>query len=125
MMKLPGYFLHRIRYAAWYRAGLPTLEAVAWIVPLHVAADLADHYSAKADAMTPAELQAHYRYRTPKNVNGWTFTGCDVGTDNVDKWTDAACVVDRVISRRAVRALDRADKWTAAAEGRRWWKVTA
>lgn len=124
-MRLPGYFLHRIRYAAWYRVGLPMLEGVAWIVPLHVAADLADHYNAKAGAMSPAELEAHYRYRTPKKVGGWTFTGCDVGTDNYDKWTDAACAVDGVISRRAVRALHRSDKWTAAAEGRRWWKVDA
>jgi hypothetical protein len=124
-MSLPAYLLHRIRYAAWYRAGLPMLEAVAWIVPLHVAADLADHYAAKSEAMTPAELDATYVFRTPKKIGAYYFTAHAVGSDNVDKWTDAAWRVDLVISRRAVRALDRADRWTAAAEGRRWWKVTA
>lgn len=124
-MRLPGYLAHRARYAAWYRAGLPLLEAVAWTVPLHVAADLADHYRRKVEAMTEEEADATYPFRTPKNIGGYSFTGHAVGTDNYDKWSDAESVVQRVISRRAVRALDRADRWTAAAEGRRWWKVRA
>jgi len=124
-MRLAAYHLHRIRYAAWYRVGLPTLEAVAWTLPLHVAADLADHYRRKADAMTPDQLGMTYTFRTPKTIGAWTFTGHDLGMDNYDKWTDAECKVHQVIRRRAVRALDHADRWTAAAEGRRWWKVEA
>jgi hypothetical protein len=94
--------LHRLRYAAWYRVGLPALGMLVRVLPLHVAAALADRYD---------RLELHYGgYRMlPDALAG-------IGCDRYDQVTDAGCAVRFAVARRARRALHRSDRYRAVAD---------
>ena len=108
-MTFTAYLRHLIAYELTYRVGIPTVRAVTWTVPLHVAETIAERLEAREQAITPEQAGRFYAFRTPRVVNGWTFTGRDVATDMHDLRGDLAYFGARdVIRRRSVRALARA-----------------
>lgn len=97
---------HAVRYAAWYRLGLPTLRAVARLVPLHVADALAERYA-----------------RLGRYHDGGYLTGGGkmVGylIDRADQVDDAEHAVRTVVARRARKALGKVDRARAIADPRK------
>ena len=124
-MTAAGYLAHRIRYAVTYRPGLPMLARLVRVLPLHRAADLVDRLAAaERRAAEPDRYDVTYAYRRTRYIGPerWPFTGSAVGVDRYDAVGDAHAVAAAELQRRARRALDRADRAVAVADGRRWWR---
>ena len=108
-MTFTAYLRHLIAYELTYRVGIPTVRAVTWTVPLHVAETIAERLEAREQAITPEQTARTYTYRTPQVIGDWPFPGRAVGIDIHDLRGDLAFFGARdVIRRRSVRALARA-----------------
>ena len=119
------YLAHVLYYRAAYAFGLRALRIVVRLLPLHYAADLVDVIrAAERAAVKPDRYGVTYAYRRTRYVGpvGWPVTGRAVGVDRADVVSDAAVAAHGVLAARAHRALTRADRAIAIANGRRWWR---
>lgn len=97
--------LHAVRYAAWYRLGLPTLRVLARLVPLHYADALAERYARLG------------RYHDGGHLTGGgAMTGYLI--DRVAEAYDAEHAIRTVVAARARRALGKVDRARAIADPR-------
>lgn len=117
------YLAHRAYYVAAYRGGIAAVRLAVRLLPLHRAADLADRLAAaEARAADPDRYGVTYAYRRPRRYGTWEVPGAAVGVDRFDVATDAGAAARAELEARARRALARADRYIAVADGRRWWR---
>lgn len=94
--------LHALRYAAWYRVGLPALRLAARHLPLHYAERLADRYRRLT------------RYHSGGHLMGGGRAAAYL-VDRFDQVSDAEGAIRWTVAGRARQALARVDRAAAIA----------